>query len=294
MTADRRLLLVHAHPDDEAIATGATMAHYAASGAHVTLVTCTRGEEGEVVVEDLAHLASQHQNELGEHRVGELAEGLKILGVTDHHYLGGVGRYRDSGMMGEPTNDHPDAFWQADIKEAARDLVRIIREVKPQVVITYDENGAYGHPDHIRAHDVTVEAIDRAAEADYAPELGAPWQVAKLYYNVVSQSMLQQGIDEMRAQGKELFADIEKASDLPFAVPDEEIAAEIDARDQLAKKFAALRAHRSQIKSDDPFFSLEDDPERQWGREHYVLARGERGPGAGPHGWEDDLFAGID
>src|SRR3954452_25608709 len=152
MTADRRMLLVHAHPDDETIGTGATMAKYAAEGAHVTLITCTLGEEGEILVPSLTYLASDQEDGLGEHRIGELTDAMKALGVTDHRFLGGPGRWRDSGMMGEPSNDRPDSFWQADMDEATRELVAVVREVRPQVIVTYDENGAYGHPDHIRAH----------------------------------------------------------------------------------------------------------------------------------------------
>src|SRR3954470_9896429 len=198
---DRRLLLVHAHPDDEAIATGATMAKYAAEGAHVTLVTCTLGEEGEIVVPDLAHLGVAHQDELGKHRAEELAEAMKILGVDDHRLLGGPGRYRDSGMMGEPSNDRPDAFWQADMDEATRELVAVVREVRPQVVITYDERGDYGHPDHIQAHRVAVAAFDAAADPARWPELGEPWQPSKLYYVATPYSLLQAGIDYLRETG---------------------------------------------------------------------------------------------
>ncbi|MDF2710952.1 MAG: hypothetical protein K0R62_6604, partial [Nonomuraea muscovyensis] len=138
---DRRLLLVHAHPDDESIGTGATMAKYAAEGAHVTLVTCTLGEEGEVIPERLAHLAADRHDVLGPHRVAELAAACRALGVEDHRFLGGQGRWRDSGMMGAATNHRPDAFWQADLDEAAGELVKVIREVRPQVLVTYDANG---------------------------------------------------------------------------------------------------------------------------------------------------------
>src|ERR1017187_7108190 len=148
----RRLLLVHAHPDDEAIGTGATMAKYAAEGAHVTLVTCTLGELGEVIPPELAHLAADREDRLGEYRIGELAAACAALGVTDHRYLGGPGRWRDSGMMGLDSNDVPGCFWQADLDEAAGELLTVIREVGPQVLVSYDDNGFYGHPGHIQAH----------------------------------------------------------------------------------------------------------------------------------------------
>src|SRR4051812_24702154 len=160
----RRLLLVHAHPDDETIGTGATMAKYAAENALVTLVTCTLGEEGEILVPDLVHLAADKDDGLGRHRIGELAAAMEALGVRDHRFLGGPGRWRDSGMMGTPANDRPEAFWQADLDEATRELVAIVREIRPQVVITYDENGGYGHPDHIQANRVATAAFDKAGD----------------------------------------------------------------------------------------------------------------------------------
>src|SRR3954447_25302407 len=162
VSSDRRLLLVHAHPDDEAINNGATMARYVAEDVHVTLLTCTLGEEGEVLVPELAQLAADEADQLGGYRIGELAAACAALGVTDHRFLGGAGRYRDSGMMGLATNEHPRAFWQADLDEAAGHLLEVIREVRPQVMITYDPNGFYGHPDHIQAHRVAMRAAELA------------------------------------------------------------------------------------------------------------------------------------
>ncbi|MEP7090399.1 MAG: PIG-L family deacetylase, partial [Nocardioidaceae bacterium] len=152
---DQRLLLVHAHPDDETIGQGATMAKYAARGTQVTLVTCTLGEEGEVLVPDLAHLAADADDDLGEHRIVELANAMSELGVTDHRFLGGAGHYRDSGMMWDDqrravarSETKEGTFWRADLLEASDLLVEIIREVRPQVLVTYDQYGNYGHPDH--------------------------------------------------------------------------------------------------------------------------------------------------
>src|SRR5918912_2390872 len=156
----RRILFVHAHPDDETVGTGATMARYAAEGALVTLVTCTLGEEGEIYVPELALLAAAEADQLGGYRIAELAAACAALGVTDHRFLGGAGRYRDSGMMGLPTNQHPRAFWGADLDEAARALLDVIREVRPQVAVTDDPNGFYGHPDHIQTHRVTMRAAE--------------------------------------------------------------------------------------------------------------------------------------
>ena len=254
----RRLLLVHAHPDDETIGTGATMARYAAEGVAVTLVTCTLGEEGEVLVPELEHLAADREDGLGQHRIGELAAACEALRVTDHRFLGGPGRWRDSGMMGTPSNERPGCFWQADLDEAVRELVAVVREVRPQVVVTYDSNGGYGHPDHVQAHRVTVAAFDAAADPAYAPELGEPWAAGKLYWSAIPRSVLQAGIDLLRESGDSTgFFGVERAEDLPFGVPDEEITTQVDAADHLEAKTAAMRAHKTQIAVDGPFFALQ-------------------------------------
>jgi N-acetyl-1-D-myo-inositol-2-amino-2-deoxy-alpha-D-glucopyranoside deacetylase len=291
----RRLLLVHAHPDDETIGTGATMARYAAEGALVTLVTCTLGEEGEVLVPELEHLAADRDDALGAHRVEELAAAMEALRVEDHRFLGGPGRWRDSGMIGTPANEHPRCFWQADFDEAVRELVAVVREVRPQVVVTYDDNGGYGHPDHIQAHRVTVAAVDAAGDPGYAPEVGEPWQASKLYWTAVPRSVLQAGIDHLRASGQTDFFRVESADDLPFGVADDVVTTEVDASDHLDAKVAAMRAHKTQIAVDGPFFALSNNlGQKAFGREHYVLARGRRGAGTGRQGREDDLFAGLD
>src|SRR5580698_2760956 len=169
---ERSMLLVHAHPDDESIGTGATMAKYAAEGARVTLVTCTLGELGEIIPPDLRHL---FPDELGQHRIVELDRACAALGVTDHRFLGGAGRYRDSGMMGTEGNEDLRCFWQADLDEAARQLAAIIGEMNPQAIVTYDANGFYGHPDHIQAHRVAwraheLDGADRMFYATAAPD----------------------------------------------------------------------------------------------------------------------------
>jgi N-acetyl-1-D-myo-inositol-2-amino-2-deoxy-alpha-D-glucopyranoside deacetylase len=281
-TGGRRLMLVHAHPDDEAIATGATMAKYAAEGAHVTLVTCTLGELGEVIPADLAALAWDADGGLGEHRMGELAAACAALGVTDHRFLGGPGRWHDSGMMDTPPNQWPGAFWQADVDEAAGALFEIIREVLPQVLVTYDSNGFYGHPDHIQAHRVALRAFERAGGL-----------VSKFYATAVPKSVLAAGIELMRDSPSGFLA-VESVDDLPFGVPDEQVTTEIDAVGYLDAKLAAMRAHATQIAVDSPFFALSDRVgQRALGFEYYTLLAGPRGPGRGEHGWEDDLFAGL-
>jgi N-acetyl-1-D-myo-inositol-2-amino-2-deoxy-alpha-D-glucopyranoside deacetylase len=293
----RRLLLVHAHPDDETITSGVTMARYVAEGASVTLLTCTLGEEGEVLVPELAQLAADQADQLGGYRIGELRAAMAELGVSDTRFLGGAGRWRDSGMMGTPANEHPRAFWNADLDEAVAQAVAVVREVRPQVVVTYDENGGYGHPDHIQAHRVAMGAVDAAADPAYRPDLGPAWSVAKVYWSAVPRSVMQAGLDALAESGASaMFEGVVDADELPFVVPDEVVAAEIDGRAWHDRKSAAMRAHATQITVDGPFFALSNNLGQEvLGIEHFRLVRGERGPaGAGPRGWEDDLFSGLD
>ncbi|MCW2506100.1 MAG: N-acetyl-D-myo-inosityl-2-amino-2-deoxy-alpha-D-glucopyranoside deacetylase MshB [Actinomycetia bacterium] len=294
MTAPgRRLLLVHAHPDDEVIGTGATMARYAAEGAAVTLVTCTLGEEGEVLVPDLAMLAADQADQLGGYRIGELERSCAALGITDHRFLGGVGRYRDSGMMGEPSNDKPRAFWQADLREAAEQLVAVIRELRPQVLITYDANGFYGHPDHIQAHRVAMLGAELAADPSVLPDSGEPWQIAKVYWTAIPKSALQQGIDHFAESENNPFGGVTSAEDLPFGSADKDITARIDSARFIEHKIAAMRAHATQIAADNWLFFLAGNADGSFGSEHFTLVRGDRGPGSGEYDWETDLFAGL-
>jgi len=173
--------------------------------------------------------------------------------------------------------------------------VAIVREVRPQVVVTYDSNGGYGHPDHIQAHRVTVAAFDAAADPAYAPELGEVWQAAKLYWTAFPKSVLQAGIDHLKESGETNFFGVDSADDLPFGVPDDQVTTEVDAGDQLEAKVAAMRAHRTQIAVDGPFFALSNNVgQRAFGTEYFILARGERGRGTGEHGREPDLFAGVE
>jgi N-acetyl-1-D-myo-inositol-2-amino-2-deoxy-alpha-D-glucopyranoside deacetylase len=287
----RRLLLVHAHPDDESIETGATMAAYAAAGARVTLVTCTLGELGEIIPPALAHLAAGAGGGLGEHRIGELAAACAALGVADHRFLGHPGRWRDSGMMGMASNDDPDCFWRADVAGAAAALAAIIGEVRPQVVITYDENGYYGHPDHIQAHRVTMRAVGLAAAGP--PGAGPPWRVSKVYATAMPRSVLARLI-RLPGHLSRRFRELASPEELPFGVGDGEVTTEIDGTAHLAAKLAAMRAHATQIAVDGEFYALSNMiGMRVTGREFYTLLSGPRGPGAGPHGYETDLFAGI-
>jgi N-acetyl-1-D-myo-inositol-2-amino-2-deoxy-alpha-D-glucopyranoside deacetylase len=280
----RRLLLVHAHPDDEVTGTGATMAHYAASGAHVTLVTCTLGEEGEIHVPELAQLEAAQADQLGGYRLVELSRACAALGVTDHRFLGGPGRFRDSGMMGLPTNDHERAFWRADVDAAAALLLEVIREIRPQVMITYDPNGFYGHPDHIQAHRVAMRAAELAG--DEGPQ--------KIYWTAMPLSVLRDGMEAFRELSDNPFADVEKVEDLPFGHPDDEIAARIDGTDHYQQKVAAMKAHATQIPDDSWLYGIAGDFGGEFmGVEYFTIAKGSRGPGEGPHNWESDLFGGL-
>ncbi|MEJ3741993.1 N-acetyl-1-D-myo-inositol-2-amino-2-deoxy-alpha-D-glucopyranoside deacetylase [Actinomycetes bacterium KLBMP 9797] len=279
-------MLVHAHPDDETVGTGATIAHCVAAGVEVTLVTCTLGEEGEIHVPELALLAPQEADQLGGYRLAELKAACEVLGVTDQRFLGGAGRYRDSGMMGLPTNGHPRCFWQADLDEAAGYLVEIMREVRPQVLITYDENGFYGHPDHIQAHRVAMRAAEKASAEGFGP--------AKIYWTAMPKSVLEAGIAAFAESSDNPFAGITEVDDFPFGTPDEKVAARIDATDHHEAKIAAMRAHATQIPDTSWLYSIAGNFGSEFmGVEYYTLAAGVKGPGAGPYGWESDLFAGL-
>lgn len=286
MNNSPRMLLVHAHPDDETINNGATMALYAKRGVQVTLVTCTRGEEGEVLVPDLAHLASGVNDQLGAHRETELADAMAILGIKDFRFLGAPEKkFRDSGMIDTEPNKRSDNFWNANIDEAAGYLVSIIMEVKPHVLVTYDEIGGYGHPDHIQAHRVAMRA------AEIAREKG--WNIQKIYWNTIPKSVIEQGIEAMKGTGNQFFG-VEKAEDFPFAQPDELVTTVIDAEDFASLKMDAMKAHPTQISVDGPFFALSDNLGfKVWGQEFYRLVYGQLGPDRNQDGREVDLFSGI-
>ena len=286
VNAAKRLLLVHAHPDDETINNGVTMAKYAASGAQVTLVTCTRGEEGEVLVTKLANLASDKDDKLGEHREVELKDAMAQLGINDFRFLGDPNKkWRDSGMMGTPQNERGNVFWQADLDEASQELVKIILEIKPQVLITYDEFGGYGHPDHIKAHRVAMRAAELAAEQG--------WQVSKIYWNTIPRSVIQMGIEKMKEVGSDFFG-AQSVDELPFAKPDELATTVVNAPEYVPQKLAAMKAHATQISEDGPFFALSKNLGLSvWGDEYYTLVKGEKAAPFDSNGRELDIFAGV-
>ncbi len=300
---ERRLLLVHAHPDDESITTGASMAKYASEGAHVTLVTCTLGEEGEVLVDSLAHLAPSQDDGLGDHRIGELEQAMKALGVSDHRFLGGPGHFRDTGMATDdqgravpPEHVRADSFWAADLRVAADLLVEVIREVRPQVLVTYDERGGYGHPDHIQAHRVAMYASLLAAAPSYRQDLGPAWDIAKIYWTAMSEQRIRSGMRRLRAAGDHTtFEGLDPDGPMPSSVvPDALITTEIDGRDFVAEKLAAMAAHATQITLDGPFFALSNNLGNEvWATEFYRLVKGRPAAGSQDGGRETDLFAGV-
>ncbi|MDT0342506.1 N-acetyl-1-D-myo-inositol-2-amino-2-deoxy-alpha-D-glucopyranoside deacetylase [Streptomyces litchfieldiae] len=275
------VLLVHAHPDDESINNGVTMAACVAAGARVTLVTCTLGEEGEVIPPALAHLAAGREDALGPHRAGELAAAMRALGVTDHRLLGGPGRWRDSGMMGLASNDRPNAFWRADLDEAGAALAEIIAEVRPSVLITYDENGGYGHPDHIQAHRVALRGAQLAAGRH---------EIARLLVNCVPRSVAEDRLARLAAAGPGPFPGVATVSDVPGVTADELVTLAVRGDPaRVAAKTAAMAAHATQIEVGDGVFALSNGlAQPLWETEYYRLIGGAPLP-AGAEG----IFAGL-
>jgi N-acetyl-1-D-myo-inositol-2-amino-2-deoxy-alpha-D-glucopyranoside deacetylase len=275
-------LAVHAHPDDESITMGGTLARYASEGIRTTLVTATRGEVGEILDKDLD--PKEAAPRLASIREAELRAACGILGVGELVFLG----YEDSGMMGEARNQAPKTFWQADEMEAVGRLVAIVRRVKPQVIATYNEIGGYGHPDHIRTHRVAVMAFHHADDLKLFPE-GEPHRPSKLYYSAFPKSQLRAIGEAMKRAGmEERFG--RDDGEAPFAVDDERVTALVDVGDQLERKLQAMLAHRTQIPPDSWFMKLRDvlGP-RAWSKEAYERVRSR----VDAPTREDDLFAGL-
>ncbi len=275
------------------------MARYAAAGAQVTLVTCTLGEEGEVITPELALLAAGHADQLGGWRIAELTAAMAELGVLDHRFLGGAGRFRDSGMMGDPANGKPRAFWRADTEPAVfaaavTALVEVIREVRPQVLITYDPSGGYGHPDHVMAHRVATAAATAAADPAFAAE-GSGWQITKLYWMANPRSVLAAGAQALRAAGPDLgFTVVESVDELPNGCEDELVSTAIAAEAQADAKLRALAAHRTQITVRAPFYALSNNlGQLSTSTEYFRLAFGRPAGERDAQGRETDLFAGV-
>ena len=239
------LMAVHAHPDDEAIGTGGVLARAAASGLRTVLVTCTGGEVGEI--NPHTEVATES---LGEVRERELRAACDILNVSHLELLG----YRDSGMMGTPDNDHPRAFARADLDAATARVAELVRKHRPHVIVTYDENGFYGHPDHINAHRVAVGAFALAGDASHTSPSGLePWQPAKLYYTAVSQSAMAQFGARLREAGVQPPIE-DAAEEHPWGTPDDLITTVVDVTPFVEQKRSALFAHATQM-GPDVFFS---------------------------------------
>jgi len=230
----------HAHPDDEAIATGGSLAKAADEGHRVVLVWATQGENGEIAKD-----FDTGDEELGQHRVREAARAAEVLGAARHEFLG----YRDSGMMGTPENDDPRSFWQADVEQAAEQLAAILREENADVLTIYDDNGGYGHPDHIQVHRVGKRAAELA---------GTP----RVYESTISREVAMEGFKRMYDEG--LLPPTEDWDEsVEFGKPDALITTEIDVSAQIDRKRRAMEAHPSQIPADSWFLSLPTDVFRQ-------------------------------
>jgi N-acetyl-1-D-myo-inositol-2-amino-2-deoxy-alpha-D-glucopyranoside deacetylase len=279
---DRVLLAVHAHPDDECISTGGILARYAAEGVWTILVTCTDGAVGEISDPALAT-----PENLVEVRARELDESVRILRVSRLIKLG----YRDSGMAGTSDNNHPLSFLQADFDQAVERVVRVVRDERPQIIVTYDERGGYGHPDHIRAHQVAVAAFEAAGDGARFPEAGQPWSPVKLYYAVVPRSAMRGFVERLRAAGIDVpFGDRADVAEeeLPFGVDDERVTTTVDVSAYVEAKREALAAHRTQMGPEQFFMRLPPALYAEaFGRESFQRVTG---PGDAA---ETDLFAGL-
>lgn len=264
------LLCVHPHPDDESIACGGVLARAVAEGVRTVVVTCTGGEVGE-------NLAGIELGDLTlvEHRRRELAEAIAILGVADHRLLG----YRDSGMVGTVDNEHPECFHRADLEEAAVRLATIVREVRPDALVSDDENGTYGHPDHIKAHRMAVRAVDLAADPDAAVP-GEPWRVPRRYVHTLSRSRLVAAHVSLIESGlPSPFGD--DAEPGPFGAEDALVTTRVDVSGHVRTKMAAMRAHASQIGADSFFMNVPDDlVDAFLGVEEFILEDGDTLVGA--------------
>lgn len=280
---DLTLLAVHAHPDDESMSTGGTLARYSREGVRTVLVTCTGGEVGEMLDPDRA--IDEAKPRLAEIRRVELECAVETLGIARLYLLG----YRDSGMVDTPDNDDPRGFHRADFDEATGRLVEIIRRERPRVILAYNEFGGYGHPDHIMAHRIAVAAFDQAGDPDRFPGQGLlPWQPSKLYFTAWPRRLMKKVAQLLAEVGApNPFEDRDPET---LGTPDEAITTVIDMADQVMTKRAAWRCHRTQITED--FFLLRLPEERvraELGEEYFIRVRSTVDAPVP----EDDLFAGL-
>lgn len=279
------ILLVHAHPDDECLSTGGVLARYSAEGIKTVLVIATGGEEGEIVAPELD--TPENRANLRAIRDQELACSVEALGVGQLVRLG----YRDSGMVDTPANSHPDSFHMADKEQATRRLVALIREHRPQVLVTYDERGGYGHPDHIACHLATLAAFDAAGDPRRYPGEGAPWTPQKLYYTAFPRQAVYTAWQMMRERGLKTPLDDPEFDASRFTVEDTRITSVVPIHDHLAQKRRAIDCHVTQIRKDHPFLSMPDDIALElFGVESFIRVATRV---ALPEDPEHDLFAGI-
>ncbi|EHB49956.1 1D-myo-inosityl-2-acetamido-2-deoxy-alpha-D-glucopyranoside deacetylase [Mycolicibacterium rhodesiae JS60] len=278
-----RLLFVHAHPDDETMNNGVTIARYVERGAEVTVVTCTLGEEGEIIDERWLGLAVDAADQLGGYRIYELTTALQKLGLPGPRFLGGAGHWRDSGMPGTPERGHTK-FVDADFDEAVGLLVAVIDELRPHVVATYDPGGGYGHPDHIQTHRITTAAVAAAV-----------WKVPKFYWGVIGATTFREAGNAL--SDSDVLADwIRPPADVVFGFTDDKITAVIEAPEHVDAKVDAIAAHATQmlVGPTRRAFTLSNKLVLPvLSAEHYVLVEGTAGP-TDERGWETDLLAGLD
>ena len=299
MSATHTLMTVHAHPDDETIATGGVMARYSREGQRVILVTCTGGEHGEIVVPELD--TPENHARLREIRAQELVRALARLGPIEQHWLG----YQDSGMMGTPENELAGNFWTADVDEAAGRLVRIVRETRPQVMVSYNDFGGYGHPDHIRAALITKLAFERAGDAAWYPDQLADglstWHPLKLYETVMDLSRRVELAELMRERGVRtwLTGDADETDEqrvgreaqlTRMAAAAGPKTTQVDVTAVIEAKLDALREHVTQIAADNFFLVFSADEWRTFQPTEDFTLRVSR---LGVRIPEDDLFAGL-
>ncbi|HEX6290754.1 MAG TPA: N-acetyl-1-D-myo-inositol-2-amino-2-deoxy-alpha-D-glucopyranoside deacetylase [Herpetosiphonaceae bacterium] len=284
MSESLSLMIVHAHPDDEAIGTGGILARYSAEGHTTILVTCTLGEEGEIVLPDLD--TEENRARLAEIRREELLAAVEHLGITHLELL----PYRDSGMAGRPSNEHPECFAQADLDEATERLVQLVRKHRPHVLMTYNEHGGYGHPDHIMAHKITVAAFDAAGDPARYPAAGSPWTPSKLYYISFRRALWLSAWQAMHERGLKTPMD-EEGFDGSRYVDDPRNTTAVDVHAYLPKKLAALREHRTQIRPDWLWLAVPEDLRDELFNVEHFIRIASRVPV--DEGEEDDVFAGL-
>ncbi len=277
------LMAFHAHPDDEVTSTGGTLARYAARGEQLVVVTATDGAEGEVHNYDDP---DDVKARLAEVRREEIAAALSILGVKHHEFLG----YRDSGMMGEPSNDHPESFWKADLMEATKRLIGAIRRHRPEVLVIYDPFGGYGHPDHLNVHRIGMAAWYGIRDHGRFP-LGdeeTDWVPQKLYWTVSPRSRSLRFAEHRRSIGEITDEQYERAQ--RSGIPDDEVTTWIDVGEFVPTMIEAWRAHRSQIPEDWFFLALPEKLRDQALQYEAYLRVFSRVPAPDA---EDDLLAGL-